>query len=322
MPLVEYSDSEGSVNSDSAPSPAVTSNAKRKRAPSPSPADSAKQTLPPLPSTFHDLYASASRLSNTDDPSLHAGRQRQIPHVEGNWPSHVYIEWIPTTEQYTLLESIVDQVNKRRDDVETDGRHVHSLLRSDLGAPLPLHISLSRPIVLRGEQRHDFLHDLTARIRKLGMQPFTLHAIHGADWVANHDDTRWFLVLRLERDKGDSLNKLLWVSNQTVKEYGQFGLYEKQIPLPADRQMPNRKQRRIGGSEEADLSMHFHISIAWTLASPRVEEQTRVLGPSEGGSEEEGLGVNVEVVKVKIGNNINSVALADVRSTAANGILA
>lgn len=195
MPLVEYSDSEGSVD---APRPTVSSNAKRKRAHSPFPADSAKQTLPPLPSTFHDLYASASRLSNTDDPSLHAGRQRQIPHVEGNWPSHVYIEcrfpsqvhiviggrvrvrWecnsscargFPTTERYAHLESIIDRVNGRRDYVEADGRRVHSLLRSDLGAPLPLHISLSRPIVLRGEQRHDFLQNLTARIRKLGMHP-------------------------------------------------------------------------------------------------------------------------------------------------------
>lgn len=169
---------------------------------------------------------------------------------------------------------------------------------------------------------------------------FTLHTIHGADWVANHDDSRWFLVLRLERDEGDSLNKLLWVSNRTVKEYGQLGLYEKQLPSSADRQMPDRKQRRlgrqagdrnplpkggdfgenVGGSEEADLSMPFHISIAWTLASPRVEEQAPVFGLSEGGKG--GLDVNVEVVKVKIGNNINSVALADVRSTAANGILA
>ena len=160
--------------------------------------------------------------------------------------------------------------------------------------------------------------------------------------MANHDETRWFLVLRLERDKGDSLNKLLWVSNRTVKEYGQLGLYEKQLPLSADRQMPDHKQRtlgrqggirnpipkgvdfgeNVGGSEEADLSMHFHISIAWTLASPRVEEQAPAFGLSEGGGEKGGLDVNVEVVKVKIGNNINSVALADVKSTAANGILA
>lgn len=84
MPLVEYSDSESSepCYSDE-PQCRIT---KRKRNSKEDPA------LPPLPDIFHDLYASTARVSDQDDPSLHGGRQRITPHVDGNWPTHVYIE--------------------------------------------------------------------------------------------------------------------------------------------------------------------------------------------------------------------------------------
>ena len=82
MPLVDYSDSDCSEPNNSAAS--CTRTRKREKEPS--------TDLPPLPESFHDLYASTVRTSTQDNPRMHGGRQRQTPHVEGNWPTHVYIE--------------------------------------------------------------------------------------------------------------------------------------------------------------------------------------------------------------------------------------
>jgi U6 snRNA phosphodiesterase len=80
MPLVDYS-SDSSVDSDRAP------RSKKRKISS-----TATTSLPPLPNAFRDLYATSVRSSTVDDPSLHAGRQRITPHIEGNWPTHVYTE--------------------------------------------------------------------------------------------------------------------------------------------------------------------------------------------------------------------------------------
>lgn len=94
--LVDYTsdDSDASAGHAApiadAPAPAARPAKKRKTAQGAAQTETA--ALPPLPSSFHDLYASTVRVSTVDDPSLHQGRKRQIPHVAGNWPSHLYIE--------------------------------------------------------------------------------------------------------------------------------------------------------------------------------------------------------------------------------------
>ena len=89
MALVQYSDSE----SDTGDSQDLSSSRPAKRIHLDTPTNSRQASvLPPLPPSFHDLYASSTRVSVRDDPSLHGGRKRVIPHVEGNWPTHIYLE--------------------------------------------------------------------------------------------------------------------------------------------------------------------------------------------------------------------------------------
>ena len=89
MPLVEYSDSE---TSHPETGPAKNGHRKSLQKPLNRKRSGSSGVDLPLPDAFHDLYASSSRASIQDDPTLHGGRQRVSPHVEGLWPSHIYVE--------------------------------------------------------------------------------------------------------------------------------------------------------------------------------------------------------------------------------------
>lgn len=223
MGLVDYSSSSSSSPSPS-PSPSSSeeqvrtkhSPARKKRKLSSTKPPSSP--LPPLPASFHDLYASTVRTTTNDDPSLHQGRRRLIPHVAGNWPSHIYVEWHPTAQQHALLTGLLDDLRSTRSSLSNDddggllslssssssetANSITSFLTSDLGSPLPLHISLSRPIVLRTEERDAFLEQITDALR--GWHPSGSNSkrsfdlgVHELSWHRSPDSDRSFLVLRV-----------------------------------------------------------------------------------------------------------------------------
>ncbi|KAL2374531.1 hypothetical protein BDBG_04313 [Blastomyces gilchristii SLH14081] len=263
--------------------------------------------LPPLPSEFLDLYASNSRISVQDDPSLHDGRKRVMPHVPGNWPTHIYLEWYPAAAEIAILAEVIARCGQKLE----NGLKVHGLLYSDLGAQAPLHISLSRPVVLVKEDRQPFRDLLNDALRESDIRPFHVKT-DGLDWVSNFEKTRWFLVLRVMKPANNELNRLLAISNRSLAAFQQPPLY--QTPAPAYTRASDRntekppKQRSTTSSVAvADYSDYFHISIAWSLTEPSREDKERVASVEL--DKVKKIGIPFGSVKLKIGNIVHNLEL-------------
>ena len=315
MGLVDYSSSASDSETEASTAAGAERPNKRRKTSTISPDSRTEKTetgteaLPPLPPAFHDLYASTVRPSPVDDPSLHQGRRRQIPHVAGNWPSHVYVEWHPAGDAHTLLRSLLSGLEAELLDLDQTIK-LSTFLTSDLGAALPLHVSLSRPFVLRTEEKDVFLEQLRESVRGCGVAPFELRCAELA-WHRSPDSNRSFLVLRVRSSSATTttnnepdnekvsqnreLTTLLDRCNKLVASYGQPTLYQQ-------------KSETEGGSTRDA----FHISIAWSFAEPTAElkERTAAVFARDGLQDAvREIPVVVDAIKVKIGNVVTNIPL-------------
>jgi len=169
--------------------------------PDPSSTKPAKVVLPPpLPSGFHDIYTVGPKA--VKNHALHGGKTRAVAHVEGSWPAHVSLEWFPDTAQAVVLSTLVDCVRRHcyifnhtngqgppgLEHIAADTRtkmkrkqtpllpgagkagiksstQLESLVRSDVGARLPLHVSLSDTMMVPGPEREAYRTALRAAVQ-------------------------------------------------------------------------------------------------------------------------------------------------------------
>lgn len=283
-------------------------------APKPKPKPKPTSSLPPLPDHFNDKYPSNPRTTVNDDPSLHQGRQRQVPHIPGNWPSHVYVEWDPSSGERDRLSSLVEKLQTEvasasQRDPDLEGVKIHTALRDpELPVDKPLHISLSAPITLTTDNKDKFLDELTTAIKSTGVRPFMVDFSGGLHWYRSEESTRSFLVLRVrevqdtastaDANPNPRLTSLLEQCNKTVKSYGQPPLYDS-----------------------PDMGCRFHVTIAWTHACPN--ESLKQLTDSllddrstmnhQNGSVADNIciGFRIKAVKIKIGNYVTRLGLLD-----------
>ncbi|XP_030036102.1 U6 snRNA phosphodiesterase isoform X4 [Manduca sexta] len=78
--------------------------------------------IPVVPSDTHE-----------DNPKLHGGRKRSFPHVRGNWPSYVYVN-------YPQNDILINLINKLKSIASSQGSFW--VICEDL------HISLSKTVIL------------------------------------------------------------------------------------------------------------------------------------------------------------------------------
>ncbi|CAO2656906.1 Nn.00g057090.m01.CDS01 [Neocucurbitaria sp. VM-36] len=319
MSLVQYPDSDSDNDDDSNVIAGKTVSklaAKRKHS------ESTKDDLPPLPSAFHDLYSTNARLSTSDDPSLHGGRKRTVPHIEGNWPSHVYLEWIPSQAECDDLHNLIRHVNNLlslHNESRTKKLPIPEIipsLQSELGATLPLHVSLSRTLQIRTEDREAFLEALRSSLRRIAVRTFHFD-FSSLKWVPNFERNRWFLVLGIKRPEHDELNRLLDACNSAAGDCGHPALYTGGYgdgPMQ-DNTVRNTSKRRKSEQAEnrtLDHSENFHISIAWNLAEPDPEWISLVQG-IDISKHVQSPQASFDAVKAKIGNVVYNITLPNKR---------
>jgi hypothetical protein len=189
-------------------------------------------------------------------------------------------------------------------------------LQNELGVALPLHISLSRPLTLKTEQKDGFFHSLRNAVRGSSVRAFAT-SLEQLQWHPNEDGTRWFLVLRVA-DRNHELMKLLHACNSVADMYDQPRLYED------DENAESKRKNGVSTNheQESQLSKKFHISIAWSLQKPSaIGADEDVNNGTASPNSVRSLSVPFNEVKVRIGQDVTLLPL-DVKRRRSSGVLA
>ncbi|KAF8312331.1 hypothetical protein DL93DRAFT_2126061 [Clavulina sp. PMI_390] len=200
------------------------------------------------------LACTHSATAPIDNPSLHQGRTRSQPHVEGNWATHIYVLLKLSSSHHPKLLKLLRRA------VAAATRRVpqlHSFLDSSGdqgGNETELHISLSRPLFIREHQK-----DLVKGAVKQSASSKSCFRASFASFTTftNDDKTRAFLSVEIGAGHAECEELALGL-NDVLDELRQQGYYAEP---------------------------RFHASIAWALlcqtSTPRAPLPSRTPSTSE-----------------------------------------
>ncbi|KAG7444759.1 uncharacterized protein BT62DRAFT_981523 [Guyanagaster necrorhizus] len=175
------------------------------------------------------LSASLVVAAPVDNPSLHQGRKRNTPHVDGQWAAHVFIS-LGLNRKSPLFSLLSEAIKSAKDDVPT----LNDFWSKDGDTAPELHVSLSRPIYLRAYQRED----LKRAVKSLALtHPRFTISFSTFSELTNDERTRAFLTIEVGAGH-HQLSQLSTALAPTLQSFRQKDYYAEP---------------------------RFHASIAWAL---------------------------------------------------------
>ncbi|KAE8539737.1 hypothetical protein D1P53_003673 [Cryptococcus gattii VGV] len=219
-----------------------------------------QKKLPTLPLNFNT--------TPKDDPSLHQGRTRSRPYVDGEYNTHVYISLSISLELSKILKTIIAKL-------PPSPSPIHALLPN-------LHISLTRPVPLRRHQIQPFRDELASGLGQTCA--FKLSLVGSVNPYYNEvtggGSNRAFLALRVGAGASELKKIVDGVLDPTLKK----------LHLPTYHDTPE-----------------FHTSFAWTLFSTKTDGQDTPRGvlSASGGSAQGGMDHIVSGSKGSQGDHYN-----------------
>ncbi|KAG2034870.1 hypothetical protein BDR03DRAFT_923630 [Suillus americanus] len=205
------------------------------------PADAPEKKKKKLPSLASSLIVPVP----LDDPALHQGRVRAIPHVEGQYAAYVYIPLAlhPGTALYSLVDEVLHATKEMVPaahvigEIVSSSRNSGGLVVNSSRRVRELHLSLTRPIFLRAHQREEFKQAI--KLIASRRTPFQASFATFSE-LTNDERTRAFLSLEVGAGHNE-LRDLLSALSPTLQSLRQRDFYSQP---------------------------RFHVSIAWVLLDP------------------------------------------------------
>ncbi|CRK86712.1 CLUMA_CG000545, isoform A [Clunio marinus] len=136
----------------------------------------------------------------------HQMRIRSIPHVEGNWATHVYVD-CPLNEIF--LSFLKEH--------EESSQDIHSIEST--------HVSLSRTFILRYHWIDNFFISLREKLKQ-SCNPCTIEFSSQIVYYSNEDKTRWFACILVNESFTPSLKALVSAVDSCLNEFNLPVYYE------------------------------------------------------------------------------------------------